>query len=375
MDRLPVSRGEASRVVWLDRRGRNAPEQPTRLKIPSRLLSLGLLALALAAPAPPLATASSTIAWSRFDQSGSRAQIVAARPNGSQLQKLTDLQKNTTDIDPVISPDGTQVALERDLTKAETSQVVVMDADGQDERVLDLGCVEPCAVDLMPSWVNSGDRIMFTRVVGPFDLPNDSARSAVLQTAMLDGTDVQRFSEPGIDGTFEDYHARFSPDGSYLVFVRIRNADLAVAIFRMDADGSNVRRLTPWGLDADLADLSPATSGPTKDLVVFETYGMGPPEGKSSDVVTVPATCAPVSDCKKRFRYVTENGDGPVQSFNPSWAPNGRRIAYVRFKEGDRQTPPVGDIWTVRYGGDHRRPVSKSPRFEFRPDWGPAPSK
>jgi hypothetical protein len=41
----------------------------------------------------------------------------------------------------------------------------------------------------------------------------------------------------------------------------------------MDADGSDVRRLTPWRLDADTADLSPAASGPTEDLVAFETYG------------------------------------------------------------------------------------------------------
>lgn len=348
------------------------PANPTSLKMARRLLLLGVLALA--ASAPPAASGSSTIAWSRFDQSGSRAQIVSARPNGSQLQKLTGLERRTTDIDPVISPDGTQVALERDLTETESSEVVLVDSSGQNERVVDLGCADPCAFDLMPSWLNSGDRVVFTRVVGPFDQPNDSARSGVLYTAMLDGSGVERFSEPGIDGTFEDYHARFSPDGSYLVFVRIRNADLATAVFRMDADGSDVRRLTPWGLGGDLPDLSLATQGPTKDLVVFETFGMGAPEGKSQDVVTVPATCDPVSECRRKLRYVTENGAGPVASFNPSWAPNGRRIAYARFKEGDRQTPPVGDIWTVRPNGSHRRPVSKSPRFEFRPDWGPAPS-
>lgn len=33
----------------------------------------------------------------------------------------------------------------------------------------------------------------------------------------------------------------------------------------------------------------------------------------------------------------------------------------------------VGDIWTVRADGTHRKPVSQASAFEYRPDWGPAP--
>jgi hypothetical protein len=58
---------------------------------------------------------------------------------------------------------------------------------------------------------SSGRRIVFTRVVGPFDQVKESARSAVLHTAKLNGSGVRRLSEPGIDGVFEDYQARFSP--------------------------------------------------------------------------------------------------------------------------------------------------------------------
>ena len=57
-------------------------------------------------------------------------------------------------------------------------------------------------------------------MIGPFDLVNDSAHSAVLQTSTLDGSDPERLSEPGIDGVYEDYFARYSPDGSYIVFTR-----------------------------------------------------------------------------------------------------------------------------------------------------------
>src|SRR6185369_10727408 len=102
-----------------------------------------------------------------------------------------------------------------------------------------------------------------------------------LQSGLPDGSDVQRVSEPGIDGLYEDYFARFSPDGGYIVFTRVRNDPFNSAAFRMDLDGTDIVQLTPWKLDADLVDLSPATSGPTADLAVFETYGHGAPEGKS----------------------------------------------------------------------------------------------
>jgi hypothetical protein len=209
--------------------------------------------------------------------------------------------------------------------------------------------------------------VAYTPVIGPFDQANGSARSAVLHTARLDGTHVERLSEPGIDGRLEDYSAMFPP-GGYVVFQRVRNRDLHVALFRMDTDGTDVRRLTPWGLDADTADVSLATSGPTEDLVVFETYGMGPPAGKSSDVATVPGTCTSPADCRSRIRLLTHTEPGARQAFNPSFSPDGRRIAFTDVRE--TQQDFLGDIATMRADGTHRHQVSHSPLFDFRPDWG-----
>ena len=333
---------------------------------------LGLLAFAVLAS--PAASRGSTIVWSRNTKSFSKQYIVSARPDGSHLRQLTRPKKGAVDIDASISPNGREVAFERDTFNPDTAKIGLVNANGRNERILDLGCVDPCAADAAPTWLRSGKRIAFTPVVGPFDQVNESATSAVLHTALLNGSDVERFSQPGIDGSFEDYHAHFSRDGSYVVFVRVRNADVAIAVFRADADGSDVRRLTPWGLGADLPDISLAASGPTEDLIVFETYGGGPPKGSSQNIATVPATCPSPAKCRKRIRYLTRHGDGPVQSFNPSWSPNGRRIAYTRFKPGDRHTPSLGDIWTMRADGSHRRAVSTSPLFEYRPDWGRSPA-
>jgi Tol biopolymer transport system component len=244
---------------------------------------------------------------------------------------------------------------------------MIVDPGGKHERVIDLGCAEPCAADVSPSWTADGARIMFTRVIGPFDQPNGSARSAVQHTANLDGSDVQRLSEPGIDGVFEDTHSRFAPNGGYLTFVRYDNAGPKLAVFRMNADGSDVRQLTPWDLNAHLPDLSPATDGPTKDLVAFETF-----EDEAQDVATVPATRTSLADCASKITYVTDDGAGPNESFNPSWSPNGRRIAYVVLVPDDQTGHLSVDIWTVRPDGSGRRHVSTSNRVDYRPDWGVA---
>ncbi len=312
----------------------------------------------------------STIAWSQFAGDGSRARILSAQPDGHGLRTVSHPDKHFYDIDPSISPDGGSVAFERDDGKAETSAIGVAEADGTTEDALDLGCDDSCAGDLTPGWLPDGSRITFTPVIGPFDLPGETAHSAVLYTANPDGTDVQRLSEPGIDGVYEDYHARWAADGSYYIFTRVRNAGFKIATFRADPDGSNAARLTPWKLGSDLPDLSLATSGPLKDLIVFETYGTGAPKGETSNIATVPADCGSIAECRNAIHYVTHRGSGKVASFNPTWSPDGSEIAFVHYEERGRHEVPTGDIWTSRPDGSHRQVVSDSPRFDFRPDWG-----
>jgi Tol biopolymer transport system component len=332
---------------------------------------VGLVVALTAAPAP--ASGKTRIVWSRFNDTFTRQQLVSARPNGNHLLALTHPAKNNYDIDASISPNGRRVAFERDVDDT-TSRIALVGANGANEHSVDLGCLDPCEADLTPTWLLAEGRIAFTQVLGPEDPVTHNAASALLHTARPNGSHVRRLSAPGIEGKFEDYRAHFSPDGSYVVLQRLKLATDQSALFRMDANGSHARRLTPWNLGADTEDLSLATHGPTEDLVTFETYGHGgAPRGKSQNVATVPSTCAPVSACRKKIRYVTHHRGGKGESFNPSWSPNGRRIAYVRFRAGDRNTPFVGDIWTTRPDGSHRRAVSTSPRFEYRPDWGPAP--
>ena len=309
------------------------------------------------------------IVWTQvLDDKFSTARLVSAHPDGSGLRVLTHPRPKQFDIDAAVSPDGSLVLFERDLPSGR-SVLEMVGSNGRGAHVIPVSCTNPCAGVQAPSWTPSGRHIVFSRVIGPFDRVNTSARSAVLYIARPDGSGMRRLSQRGIDGVYEDYNARFDAGGKYLIFIRVRNRDIKSAVFRMRPDGSDVQRLTPWRLDADIADLSPAIHGPTKDLVAFETFGHGPPKGSQQDIATVPATCHPLAACIREIRYVTHNGSGPRTSFNPSWSPGGKRIAFTDalFPAGK---PAIGDIWTVRPDGRGRQQVSHSTRFEFRPDWG-----
>jgi Tol biopolymer transport system component len=333
------------------------------------ILAGGLLAAAPADAAKPDATKHSGVrlVWTRaVDSDFSAAALVIGDPFGNHVRALTHPASGVVDLDAQISPRGRKVLYERDLPDG-SSRIGLVSSDGRHDHLLNLGCTGQCLGDLTPSFTPDGRHVIWTRVTGPVDASGNAA-SAVLWRARLDGSHRHRFSQPGIDGTFEDYRARFAP-GGYLIFERLRDSDMDQAVFRMTRDHRHIRRLTPWALDADIADISPARSGPTKGLVVFETYGHGAPQGRGQAIATVPADCQPVRRCASDIRRLTRSNDPQHENFNPAWDPDGVHIAFTRFVATQ---PPKGDIWMMRWNGTHRRPVSQDARFEFREDVGVA---
>ena len=308
------------------------------------------------------------VVWTQaVDLDGSTFRIVTSDPNGAHTRPLTRPAAEVQDIHAKISPDGRTVLFERDNPDGSV-QIMVVGADGRNERVLHLGCVDPCASDQNASWTPDGRHIVFTRVVGPFDLVNDSARSAVFYRADLSGQNIHRVSQTGIDGVYEDYNASFAPAG-YMVFFRLRNADLKTAVFKTTPRGTAVQ-LTPWSIDADNPSVSPARSGPSRDLIVFYTHGYGNPDEIGQAIATISGACP--AQCPGHIRYLTSNTALPEQNFDPGWSPNGQRIVYTHFSYDPQSPPPHGDIWTMNWDGRNKHPLSTSALFEYSPSWGRA---
>jgi Tol biopolymer transport system component len=262
-----------------------------------------------------------------------------------------------------LSPNHKQVVFSRELPNG-SIQVGYVDTAGNHEHALNLHCTDPCVEVDDPTWSTDNEHIVSTRILGPFDPDTGSAASAVLWESDLSGHHLRRLSEAGIDGKFEDYRAQFGP-GGWATFVRFRNSDGKSAIFRMKAAGGHAHQLTPWDIEAGLPDFSPAHSGPTVGLVVFETFTHGSPPGKTQAVGTVPADCQGISDCKSKLRLLTELNTNDEANYSPTWSPDGRTIAF-----GHATFDIIGDLWSMDSEGHHKKQLNDTPELEIWPDQG-----
>ena len=79
---------------------------------------------------------------------------------------------------------------------------------------------------------------------------------------------------------------------------------------------------------------------------------------------------ARMQDKGRRVRQLTWEGNNE----DPSWAPDGRHLVFVRFKSVNGDPVVHGDLVTSRWDGTDRHRIVNGPLFDFRPDWGRVPS-
>lgn len=303
------------------------------------------------------------IVWTHRTASGAE-RLMVARADGSQVRRLTRAEPDSIDIDAQVSPDGRWVAYESDLP--ESASLRLVRPNGRGDHLLDVGCVDPCVVAEAPTWM-SNRRLAFTLITGPFDEETGAAASAAIWSARVDGTRMRRLSEPGIDGRFEDSYLHVSADRRYQTFRRLDSATGDAAIFRRDLPSRRLTQLTPWALRAEVEDLSTARRGPTKNLLVFESFGRGDPDATFVDLATVPATCRSRSACADRIHWLTDNAASGRRNANPQWSPDGRRLVFTQRPSIDVEN---AEIWTMRFGRGGRHRLTHLPAFDYRPAWG-----
>ena len=173
--------------------------------------------------------------WIAFQSNASGAfQIYAVRPDGTDLHQITNTAVNQF---PAWSPDGTQLAVRRDV------DIYIIDAAGGPDAVR-LTTVGP--LNQMPAWSPDGTKIAFmsTRETGNYP-------SVFLMNA--DGSnqiDLTRKPD-GLMGAWSSRAPAWSPNGEYIYFTGTRPDKPTEQIYVMRADGSDPRRLTDAGVNAE----------------------------------------------------------------------------------------------------------------------------
>ncbi len=179
----------------------------------------------------------------------------------------------------------------------------------------------------LPVWSPDGTRIAFT---------STRDGNSEIYVANADGSNVRRLtSNPANDIT-----PTWSPSGAQIAFTSNRGG--SPQIYIMGADGLNVQRLTAES-HCDRPTWSPA---PYNEIAYASQTGPGN-DIKVIDLAT------------RQIRQLTF-GEGTNES--PSWAPNGRHLAFVSTRSGKSQ------IFTISRTGQDLEQITRAGN-NFMPNW------
>lgn len=137
------------------------------------------------------------------------------------------------------------------------------------------------------------------------------------------------------------------PDGSGLVFHSRR--DVPAGIYRMDHDGSNVERVSPFGMQGNYPSASPDGT-----RVAFGHF-----DGQY-DVYVIDLGDDPgVPSTLNQLTF------DPAHDLYPAWSPDSKKIAFASDRNGDF------DIFVMNADGSGQIPLTSSPEIDALPVWSP----
>lgn len=300
---------------------------------------VGITLFALVPVGPTQATTpgdNGLIAFGADDGSG--FEIYTIRSDGTHLRQLTHEDANA--FRPDWSPDGRRIAFQLEKSD-ESSDIMIMNAGGSNRRDL-----TPSGYEDLPAFTPDGHQLVFSCDCNPQGV-------FIMRD---DGTDRHRVTTHAF--AFEpDNNAEVSPDGQTVTFVRHKVSGEQQALFAVDPDGSDIRRIVPYSLEVAIKhDWAPDG----RQIVI--TTDADYPEGRSPNVATVRPDGT-------HLRMLTHYSGGIRGAFAGSYSPNGQWIVY-RVENLSRENYR---LFKVRPDGSDRRLIAKLPFAPRGIDWGSRP--
>jgi TolB protein len=254
---------------------------------------------------------------------GDDATVAVIDPDGTGEKRLMDFHRRVPPSPgaPAVSPDGRHMAFVGIINtgdpRTSTRHVYVIDANGGRERRLTRGPTEEVAVDWLPD-----GRIVF--VSCSTTQWRDELPECDLIAIGRDGGDREEL------GTLPlTYEFAVSPDGRRLAYSRLEahSHEQHLELYVANVDGGNRRRLT----DNNASDAFPAWSPDGKRIAFVSNRAESAPcfydecGGYTNELYVMDADGSNV-------RRLTETDE---QEVRPSWSPDGKLIVYGRVAGED----------------------------------------
>lgn len=320
-----------------------------------------------ATPAPSAEMLTGQIVFYDDRAAGNHQQIYLERADGSDVRQL--VVSDFDDAKPQLSPDGRTVAFTR--YDADSSNIFVVNVDGSGLREIDkASCVKPCGADEDVSWSPDGTQFVVTRdLFDTFPLNSSSTPYNVgLWLIGADGRGAHQITLKGrvckdvCPGDAQDNAAAWSPDGKRLAFSRdTYGSPDDFGIYTIAADGSDLRRVTPEGLDA--AD--PAWS-PDGSLIVFQS----PPEANQGGEQNIYTIHPDGTGLTQVTAHLSSDSSGRQGTNHAWWSPDGSKIVFSH----NAGMTNVADLFVMDRDGSNLHAIAETPLNENAPVWGVTPS-
>jgi len=194
------------------------------------------------------------------------------------------------------------------------------------------------AEDANPDLSPDGSKILFS---------SDLEGTFHIYVINIDGSGLAKLT----DGPAGDLSPRWSPDGKRIAFSRTG------ALYVMDSDGSNVRKVTE--------PESEATAPPCK---AGGFLGGWSPDGERLTFYAASATRGLGQICTVKadgsdLRVVVS--DPPGWQVEPAWSPDGKWIVYRSIRDDNHE------IYIVKPDGTSDTNLTNDPALDIEPTWSP----
>lgn len=274
-----------------------------------------------ASPSPP----EGRIVWSSQGAGGPCIAIYTMRPDGTGIRRLTP-PAFYLPAAPSWSPNGQLIAFTGQCDTEERTDLCVMNSDGADRRTVAVG---PVVTYQAATWSPDGTRLAFTRPA----IENGKAVEGHFSTHVIavDGTGETTLVDHGEDPAW-------SPHGDRIAFVSDEGG--SNRIYLVNPDGADVVRITD-GPD----DLSPAWS-PDGGRIAFASGRAGkaeflPDSARRNPDLVPPTNVRPARPANDIYVMQADGTNAtrltadPSDNVDPTWSPNGDRIAFSSVRDGD----------------------------------------